>query len=228
MRRDSRPPGASAHRPGYAAGQYYQPGHDIAGWVAEDQRLSAAEAAAILDTDVEPAVASLGAPAPPVIIGGDFNSGSDQDWTAAAARWHGGYGPVPLPTSRLMRERGFGDAFRGLHPDEVARPEGTFAAIYGHLQHSRIDCIYHRGQGIRPVAAKIVRTPPDPVSETSTPSPTGFGSRWVVAHGVSAARSQRRHGLTPIRMVSRRRRESRPRRRRRAGRVPIRSRKAVA
>ena len=79
MRRDSRPPGASAHRPGYAAGQYYQPGHDIAGWVAEDQRLSAAEAAAILDTDVEPAVASLGAPAPPVIIGGDFNSGSDQD-----------------------------------------------------------------------------------------------------------------------------------------------------
>ena len=60
-----------------------------------------------------------------------------------------------------MRERGFGDAFRGLHPDEVARPEGTFAAIYGHLQHSRIDCIHHRGQGIRPVAVKIVRTPPE-------------------------------------------------------------------
>ena len=149
-----------ANRPGYAAGQYYQPGHDVSEWVAEDQRLSATEAAAILDTDVEPAVASLGKPAPPVIIGGDFNSGSDQDWTAAAARWHGGYGPVPLPTSRLMRERGFGDAFRGIHPDEVARPEGTFAAIYGHLQHSGIDCIYHRGRGIRPVAAKIVRTPP--------------------------------------------------------------------
>lgn len=150
-----------AHRPGYAAGQYYQPGHDIAGWVAEDQRLSATEAAAILDTDVEPAVASLGEPAPPVIIGGDFNSGSDQDWTAAAARWHGGYGPVPLPTSRLMLERGFADAFRGIHADEVARPEGTFAAIYGHLRHSRIDCIYHRGPGLRPVAAKIVRTPPE-------------------------------------------------------------------
>ena len=150
-----------AHRPGYAAGQYYQTGHDVSQWVAEDQRLSAMEAAAILATDVEPAVASLGAPAPPVIIGGDFNTGSDQDWTAAAARWHGGYGPVPLPTSRLMRERGFTDAFRGIHPDEVARPEATFAAIDGHLQHSRIDCIYHRGRGLRPVAAKIVRTSPE-------------------------------------------------------------------
>ena len=147
-----------AHRPGYAAGQYYRPGHDTAGWAAEDHRLSAAEAAAILDQDVAPAMANRGHPTPAVIIGGDFNSGSDQDWTAATARWHGGYGPVPLPTSRLMRERGFHDTFRGLHADEAARPEGTFAAIYGHLQHSRIDYIYYGGEGIRPVAAKIVRT----------------------------------------------------------------------
>jgi endonuclease/exonuclease/phosphatase family metal-dependent hydrolase len=150
-----------AHQPGYADGQYYQPGHDTAGWVAEDERLSTAEAANILNLDVEPALASFGDATLPVIIGGDFNSGSDLDWTKAAARWHGGYGPVPLPTSRLMRERGFTDTFRERNPDEGARPEGTFAVIYGHLQHSRIDYIYHRGRRMRAVASKIVRTPPE-------------------------------------------------------------------
>jgi endonuclease/exonuclease/phosphatase (EEP) superfamily protein YafD len=150
-----------ANRPGYAAEQHWQPGHDAAGWVAEDLRLSTAEAAAILEADIEPALADFGDATLPVIIGGDFNSGSDQDWTAAAARWHGGYGPVSLPTSRLMRERGFIDSFRHLHPDEVARPEGTFAVIYGHLQHSRIDYIYYRGKNLRAVTSKIVRTSPE-------------------------------------------------------------------
>lgn len=150
-----------ANRPGYADEQHLQPGHDTAAWVAEDLRLSTAEAAGILDADLEPALADFGDTMLPVIIGGDFNSGSDLDWTAAAARWHGGYGPVPLPTSRLMRERGFVDSFRHLHPDEVARPEGTFAVIYGHMQHSRIDYIYHRGKNLRAVSSKIVRTAPE-------------------------------------------------------------------
>lgn len=150
-----------ANRPGYAAEQHRQPGHAVAEWVAEDRRLSTAEAAAILEADIEPALAACGDVTLPVIIGGDFNSGSDQDWTAAAAPWHGGYGPVPLPTSRLMRERGFIDSFRHLHPDEVARPEGTFAVIHGHMQHSRIDYIYHRGKSLRSLTSKIVRTSPE-------------------------------------------------------------------
>jgi hypothetical protein len=56
---------------------------------------------------------------------------------------------------------GYRDTFRLLHPDEVARPEGTYAVIFGHLQHGRIDYLYCRGRGLRPVASKIIRTTAD-------------------------------------------------------------------
>lgn len=57
-------------------------------------------------------------------------------------------------------EQGYTDSFRKIHPDEVARPEGTFAGIYGHMDHSRIDFIYYKGD-IKAVNSKIVQTAPE-------------------------------------------------------------------
>jgi hypothetical protein len=147
-----------AYRPNYVSHAWMLPDQTPAGWIEEDLQLSTTDASLALETDVGPAA---GSPETAVIIGGDFNSGSHLDWTAAAAKFHGGYGPVALPTSKRMADRGFRDTFRLLHPDEVARPEGTYAVIFGHLQHGRIDYLYCRGRGLRPVASKIIRTTAD-------------------------------------------------------------------
>jgi endonuclease/exonuclease/phosphatase (EEP) superfamily protein YafD len=60
-----------------------------------------------------------------------------------------------------MQDRGYIDSFRKLNPDEVTHPAGTFAAIFGHLQTSRIDFIYYKGEKLEPLASKIIRTAPE-------------------------------------------------------------------
>ncbi len=59
-----------------------------------------------------------------------------------------------------MQEKGFTDTFRAVHKDEVVRPEGTFAGIYGQLDFGRIDYIYSKGN-IRILSSKILQTQPE-------------------------------------------------------------------
>lgn len=139
-------------------GDFPEIGHDTNLWIAEDSIRPMADVAHILTHDVYPV---MDYPEMPVILGGDFNSCSHLDWTAAAAPLHYGYGPVNFPTSRYMLEQGFTDSFREINPNEVERPEGTFAIIYGQLQNSRIDYIYHKGEGIHAVSSKVIRTAPE-------------------------------------------------------------------
>ncbi len=146
-----------AYRPEYAS-SYMQDGMNPDDWVKEDTQLAVEDAKYILSNDVDPHLATKDMPS---LIGGDFNSGSHLDWTAAAAKLHNGYGPVALPCSLYMYSQGYKDSFREINPDEVARPEGTFAVIYGQLQHSRIDYIYYKGEGIKAISSKIVRTAPE-------------------------------------------------------------------
>lgn len=146
-----------AYRPEYTT-VHHNEGLDTNVWVEEDKILSMEDMTNILKEDVTPYLES---PDMPVLVGGDFNSCSDLDWTAEAARFHNGYGPVPFPTSQYMREQGFTDSFREMHPDAAARPEGTFAVVLGHCQYSRIDFIYYRGKGIKTVASKCIRSHPE-------------------------------------------------------------------
>jgi PKD repeat protein len=126
-------------------------------WVSADNTLSKADATANITNDVTPALAAD--PTLAVIIGGDFNSGSHLDWTAAAASLHYGYSAA-LPTSQYMiTTLGYKDSFRELYPNEVTYPQGTWAPIYGHLQTCRIDYIYYKGANIQATSTKIVRTP---------------------------------------------------------------------
>ena len=134
-------------------------GFNTADWIAEDSELAEVDARKNIEQDINPvwqADTTL-----PIILAGDFNSGSHLDWTGRAAFLHYGYGPVELPVSKWMLGEGYRDSYRELQPDEVTHPAGTFAAIYGHLQTSRIDFIYYKGPRIKAVASKIIRTAPE-------------------------------------------------------------------
>jgi len=146
-----------AYRPEYTD-YYLNKGLDVNDWIKEDAMLGAADATVNMDTDIDPVVKGTDMA---VIVSGDFNSGSHLDWTARAAPLHNGYGPVAFPISMLMLDRGYTDTYRAINPNELSHPAGTFAAIFGHLQTSRIDYIYYKGTGIKPIASKIIRTAPE-------------------------------------------------------------------
>ncbi len=145
-----------SNHPDYT-GSYQDVLHDTEGWVKEDSVVPMADARIMIEKDIEPVLKQREVA---VIIGGDFNSYSHLDWTVRAAHLHAGYGPVLFPTSRYMQEKGYTDTFRAIHKDEVMRPEGTFAGIYGQLDFGRIDYIYSKGN-IRILSSKILQTMPE-------------------------------------------------------------------
>lgn len=145
-----------AYRPEYTC-VYPNSGMDPNVWVAEDSTFPLVDVKNLLEKDVIP---YLDYETMPVLICGDFNSCSHLDWTEAARPMHYGYGPVAFPASQYMLQQGFKDSFREINPDEVAYQGGTFAAIYGQLQASRIDFIYYKGD-IQAVASKIIRSAPE-------------------------------------------------------------------
>lgn len=146
-----------AYNPEYTGG-YPNPEQNTAQWIAEDSIRPMAKMRQIVEKDTNPYTSNEEIP---VIIGGDFNSCSHLDWTAAASQLHYGYGPVDFPVSRYMYEQGYKDSFRELNPDEVKRGEGTFADIYGQLHHNRIDFIYYKGKQLKATSSKIIRTSPE-------------------------------------------------------------------
>lgn len=133
-------------------------GHNVDTWIVQDSLRGLVDAKYILENDTKP---YLKDPNMPVIIGGDFNSCSHLDWTQRAASLHFGYGPVEFPISKYMFREGYKDSFREMNPNEVTRPEGTFAVIYGQLRVSRIDFLYYKGDNIRAISSKIVKTAPE-------------------------------------------------------------------
>ena len=143
-----------AYQPEYTCA-YGSLGFDPEVWYKEDSLRGLKDIQRTVLNDVNPYIKA----GMDIILGGDFNSGSHLDWTKRAAYLHNGYVAEGLPISRYMYEQGFLDTFRVLNPDEVLRPEGTYAPIFGHLQTSRIDYIYYKGSGITPIFSKIVRTP---------------------------------------------------------------------
>lgn len=138
-------------------GSYPDVMHNPQDWVKEDSVVPMEDARNMLAKDIEPVLREKDVP---VVIGGDFNSCSHLDWTAEAAHLHAGYGPVAFPASRYMAQHGYTDTFRAAYPNEVIRPEGTFAGIYGQLDFSRIDFIYCKGN-VRVLSSKIVQTQPE-------------------------------------------------------------------
>jgi len=103
-----------------------------------------------------------GAPAVPVIIGGDFNGGSHLDWTEKAAHAENHQGRVVAwPVSLSMERAGFEDTFRLAHPDPVATPGLTWSPEFTEGHQDRIDYVYVRAGDWRVVDSKVLAFHPD-------------------------------------------------------------------
>ena len=67
-------------------------------------------------------------PDTPVLVGGDFNSGSHLDWTKAASSQPNHHGlVVDWPVSRSMAKASFVDTYRQARPDPIANPGHTWS-----------------------------------------------------------------------------------------------------
>ena len=95
----------------------------------------------------------------PVILGGDFNSGSHLDWIERTKESH--YGKiVEWPVSKLMAERGYTDSFREAHPDPLETMQGTWGFLSDDIISDRIDFIYYKGSKLSTRQSKIVMGDP--------------------------------------------------------------------
>lgn len=99
----------------------------------------------------------------PVILVGDFNEPSHLDWTERAAD-HFDHMPtsVEWPTSRVLHEAGFRDAYREVYPDEIANPGFTWTPAPTENEiHDRIDRIYFMGSSLKVAEVSLVGIAPE-------------------------------------------------------------------
>ena len=95
----------------------------------------------------------------PIIMGGDFNSGSHLDWLESTRQFH--YDKVvEWPVSKLMQDHGYTDSFREVHPDPTLTLEGTWGFLNDEIISDRIDFIYYKGENIKTKHSKIVMDDP--------------------------------------------------------------------
>jgi len=113
----------------------------------------------------------------PTLVGGDFNCPSHLDWTRDTARVYRHRRDLELPVSIAMRDAGFVDAFRVVHPDPVQHPGITWSPMFRQTQDGspqgfdRIDRLYVRNAAdgpwsLHPVAASVL---PDGWEDESVP-----------------------------------------------------------
>nr|WP_121270895.1 endonuclease/exonuclease/phosphatase family protein [Pedobacter schmidteae] len=121
-------------------------------WVAGMEKANAGKLKQILEaikSDVRNEV--------PVIFCGDFNTGSHLDWTAATRHLNNGH-IMPFPSGILMEKAGFKDAFRVIHPDPLKDRGITWSPQFPKAFKDRIDYIYYKGNGLVPIASKVIDT----------------------------------------------------------------------
>lgn len=93
----------------------------------------------------------------PVIICGDFNSGSHLDWIKDARDLNKGY-VMPFPATLLMESRGFTDAYRAIYQAPLMCRGITWTPIRQEAHQDRIDYVFYKGSSIRPTAAEVINT----------------------------------------------------------------------
>ena len=130
----------------------------------------------------------------PIVIAGDFNSMSHFDYVPSATQQY--QAVIDWPTSRVMTEAGFRDAWRETHPEVDRVADRTWSPRFPEQEQDRIDFVYYRGPGIQARAAvRIDRHeagfPSDHAAVVAefvvTPEPPGQPLR-VVSYNI-------RHGL---------------------------------
>ena len=95
----------------------------------------------------------------PVVIGGDFNSGSHLDWVESMKHLH--YNKVvEWPVSKMMTDNNFIDSFREAKPEPTTSSEGTWGFLSDDIISDRIDYIYYKGEKLKTKSSKIVMDDP--------------------------------------------------------------------
>jgi len=95
----------------------------------------------------------------PVIIGGDFNSGSHLDWVESTRKHH--YNKiVEWPVSRLFITKGYTDSFREANPYPTKTLMGTWGFLSDNIISDRIDFIYYKGGNIKTISSRIIQNDP--------------------------------------------------------------------
>ncbi|WP_353124999.1 endonuclease/exonuclease/phosphatase family protein [Parapedobacter pyrenivorans] len=95
----------------------------------------------------------------PVIICGDFNTGSHLDWVPETRHLNGGY-VMPFPATLLMEQWGFIDSFREIHPDPMTMRGITWSPAFPQAFQDRIDYIFYRGNSLKAVNSETIDTHP--------------------------------------------------------------------
>ncbi|WP_196937389.1 endonuclease/exonuclease/phosphatase family protein [Sphingobacterium pedocola] len=95
----------------------------------------------------------------PVIICGDFNTGSHLDWMPETRHLNGGY-VMPFPATLLMERWGFIDSFRKIHPDPLVTRGITWSPVLPKAFQDRIDYIFYQGNILKAIDSKTIDTHP--------------------------------------------------------------------
>ena len=93
----------------------------------------------------------------PLVIAGDFNSGSHLDYIEATKHYNAGY-VMPFPTSLYLQQLGFRDSFREVYPNPLKNRGITWSPLNSKTHQDRIDYIYLKGNKIRVLDSKIIDT----------------------------------------------------------------------
>lgn len=91
----------------------------------------------------------------PIVLAGDFNSMSHLDYAEVARDQYGVV--VEWPTSRVLTDAGYCDAYRACHPHVDRSADRTWSPRFAEQEQDRIDFVYVRGD-IRPLAASRIDT----------------------------------------------------------------------
>lgn len=132
------------------------PGATAASVLTEEKRSQRDEQIAAIMTGMAGYLAN--ADVTPVLLTGDFNAPSHLDWTPATAASHGGVSGVAWPASTAVHHAGMLDSFRVIHPDPAAVPGNSWSPLYTGDAADRIDFVYYKGKGLRPLDSKHFHT----------------------------------------------------------------------
>jgi exodeoxyribonuclease-3 len=122
----------------------------------DEARKARGEQVEQLLAELKPALASGKA----VLLTGDFNEPSHQDWTKRAADARKVPIAVEYPTTKAVSAAGMRDAFRLIYPDEVEQRGNTWTPITSEDdpqdRHDRIDFVWVGGSAVSVKDCKVV------------------------------------------------------------------------
>lgn len=93
----------------------------------------------------------------PRIIAGDFNSMSHLDYTEATRAQFDDY-QIDWPTSHVITNAGYTDAYRMVHPTIDRMRDRTWTPRFPEQQQDRIDFVYFRGDAMQPLASQVIES----------------------------------------------------------------------